>query len=342
MTRVAVATTLSARRWESDLVAKARETALVRVVSRAYDLEDVARYDPDVVVAGSETSWVTTAQVGIWRRHGARVIGIHPPGDQPGRNLFLTAGADEILTDDTPSISILRTIRALATQPTVRSSDGRLVAVTGPRGAPGRTEVAIALAAAAAKRHSTLLIDLDPPSIGLRLGLPPNPGLAEVFESLRYRGELPTGKAVGFGDFSVISGADGGPLSAGLRSELVRTGLSLFGRVVVDLGPWPHEQPLIHHADDVVLVCEASPTSLVRAASLVREWAGPTPRIVLNRIDLHDDLALRRARAALGLEPAALVPDLSSLRHGSRHASPPPDALLIALQPVLRANEATL
>ena len=53
-----IATVLSAREWESAVVAMARETATVRLVLRAYQPDDVSRRidEIDVVIAGAETA----------------------------------------------------------------------------------------------------------------------------------------------------------------------------------------------------------------------------------------------------------------------------------------------
>lgn len=58
--------------------------------------------------------------------------------------------------------------------PTTKAASGRVIAVWGPTGAPGRTTVAVELAAAiSAGGHDTLLVDADTvgPSIALHLGL---------------------------------------------------------------------------------------------------------------------------------------------------------------------------
>ncbi|MFQ5948700.1 MAG: hypothetical protein ACE5KX_07560, partial [Acidimicrobiia bacterium] len=110
-----IATVLSARDWESDLVRLARDGALVRLVLRAYRPEDLEKDAErvDVVVAGAETSWVTPARVAAWRRAGLRVIGIYAAGDHPARDRLEAGGADEIFPDDTPLPVILQAIRFL-------------------------------------------------------------------------------------------------------------------------------------------------------------------------------------------------------------------------------------
>lgn len=76
------ATILSAREWESDLVAHTRETASLRLVLRAFQPGDIeARADDiDVVIAGAEVAWVTPTQIRSWRRRGLTVLGIYQIG----------------------------------------------------------------------------------------------------------------------------------------------------------------------------------------------------------------------------------------------------------------------
>ncbi|NOY56981.1 MAG: hypothetical protein GXP34_13500 [Actinobacteria bacterium] len=333
MSRASVATVLSARPWEEVFVSFARETAAVRVVARAYEPEEATRRSPGVIVAGSETPWVCPAIVKAWRRRGIRVVGIYPAGDEPGRQLFETAGADEILPDDTSSLRLLRTVQALSVAAPPISPEGTLVAVTGPRGAPGRTEIAIAIAWGAARGHRTLLVDLDPPSLGIRLGLRPHPGLADAFDAVRSFGELPDDHARIVGPISVLAGIDGGPLTAALRWELVRSALGSFDVVVVDLGPWPQGETILRQADTAVLVCDAGPTGLIRASMLVDAWQGPTPIPLVNRAD-DPAATTREVRQALGLEPAGLIPTLASIRAAARQTSAPPRELIEQVAPV--------
>ena len=72
-----VATVLSAREWEPDLVAHARETAAVRVVLRAYQPQEIEERaeEIDIVIAGAEVAWVTPGRIATWRRMGLGVVG---------------------------------------------------------------------------------------------------------------------------------------------------------------------------------------------------------------------------------------------------------------------------
>jgi hypothetical protein len=331
MNRTAVATVLTAHAWEETFVSFARESAAVRIVARAYEPSDVTRHSPEVVLAGSETSWIGPSHVKAWRRAGIRIVGLHPPGDQPGRSLFERAGADTVLPETTPVLALLRTIRALSVLDRQIAPEGALIAVTGPRGAPGRTEIALALAWESARERRTLLVDLDPPSLGIRLGLGPHPTLSDAFNVVRTTGDLPPLNRVG--PVSVLAGLEGGPLAAALRWELMRSALGSFDVVVADLGPWPQGKPIVDHASAAILVCDATPTGMVRAASVAEQWSGPTPLLIVNRAGQAD---VTMARRAVGLEPSGVVPPLECVRSASGRSEGPPEALLDLIAPIRR------
>ena len=194
-----VATVLSAREWEARLVAAARESAAVKLVLRAYLPEEVTRRADsiDVVVAGAETSWVTPTRVAAWRRLGIRVVGVHTRADRPAVERLNAGGADLILEEDLDAEQLVREIRLLDPRSRDQSNPrGRVVTVTGVRGGPGRTEIATALAWAAAGKGEASLVDADlvGPSIAVRLGLPPRPDLADCVDiALDRDGEAPVG-----------------------------------------------------------------------------------------------------------------------------------------------------
>ncbi len=325
MRRAAVATVLTAHLWEEDFVAFLRDGAGLRVVARAYEPEEVIRRAPDVVVVGSETSWISPTHIRAWRRRGIKVLGLHPVGDGPGRELFQRGGADAILPETTSMVGLFRAVQALSVVEPSVLAEGTLVAVTGPRGAPGRTEMALALAFGAADRQRTLLVDLDPPSIGIRLGLDPHPTLLEALDEIRADGVPPPVRRVG--PLSILAGVEGGPLVAPLRWELVRASLNSFDLVVADLGPWPQNDSVIRNARSAVLVCDAAPTGMVRASAMVNDWVGPPPRVLVNRA-IDGEQTRRMVRQALGLEPAVVIPYLEAVRSASLKGDQPPGLLI--------------
>jgi len=337
-----VATVLSARDWESGLVVQAKETAEVRLVLRAYRPEEVEEeaHRLDVVVAGAETTWVTPARIAAWRRRGLRVVGIFPCGDSPARQRLVAGGADEVLPDDTPAGDVVRAIRLLrpAAAPTAASATARLVAVTGPPGAPGRTEVALALAWQWAAGRRVLLLDLDveASALAVRLGRPPRPDLVDAAEAVHETGALPPRAVVECGPLSLVVGSTrrgDAALPSHLVADVTAAARSLAQIVLVDAGFRRGDDPLVKGADRTVLVAEASPLGLVRAARLAADWAGSQPALVLNRV--HRSQAAEVAAAArrwTGLEPAALVPERAAITAAARAARPPARVLRRALR----------
>ena len=341
----AVATVLSARQWEHDLVAFARDAAAVRLVLRAYRPEDVEREASriDVLVAGSETTWVTPARLSSWRRSGIRVVGVFPAGDDPARNRLRAAGADEVLADDTPAEAILRVIRLLQPRHTPGPDDdprGPITVVTGARGAPGRTEVSLALALGRAADEPVLLIDLDveAPALAVRLGLPPRPDVTDAAEEVHVTGRVPGHAVRRVGPLRVVVGSHrrDEPEPPGDFFTDVVTAASLGGgHTVVDAGPRRSGDPLLGIADEIVLVAEGTPNGLVRAASVVADWTARPPRLVLNRVpDRQRDDVVDAARRWIGLEPDAVVGEIRSVARRSRESVPPGRALRRALRAV--------
>ena len=289
---IRVATVLSAREWEPGLVAHARDTAALRVVLRAYQPSDIeARASEiDVVVAGGEVAWVTPRQVATWRRLGFGVIGVHPMGDAPAAQMFELGGASEVVPDSIEVSALVQAIRfvAPAADQVVTEDRGTVTAITGSRGAPGCTEVALAYALVAARSESTVLIDADlsAPALAIRLGVPPRPDLTDAADGVREDGRIASECLHQVGALAVVTGSHR-PGETRLRDTLV-TGVvdaakAQFERVILDIGADYDRNSLIEEADSVLLVVDASAIGVVRAAQITSQWLGPQPTLVLNR-----------------------------------------------------------
>lgn len=143
------------------------------------------------------------------RSHGLRLVGIATDAQEAA--LLRSLAVDTVLT--TPlDARMLRD--GVANSATMSSGDGAMqlardhggrqqeraeragtvLAVVGSRGAPGASELACSLAALAAERWKTLLVELDllkSPGLALRLGLDDNQGsLLALLRAMRT-GELP-------------------------------------------------------------------------------------------------------------------------------------------------------
>lgn len=337
--RPRVATVLTAREWEPALVEAARRSAVVRLVARAYQPEDVPVDDLDIIVAGVETVWVSAAQVAGWQRRGCRVVGMHPSGDTPGRDLLIRAGADEVLADHMDPDEVLARLRVLSLEPRPIEPSGWVVAVTGALGSPGRTETALALASILSEAGSSMLVDLDPdgPSLSLRLRLAPQPSIVDVADALRQAPCIPSNMAWETTGLRVVTGAFGrSTLPIAARRDVLLAARDAHRWVVYDAGP-ARDHTTTSDGDEVVFVCDASPTGIVRAAQVMARWLGPPPRLVLNRIGDRPDDAVVAARRATGLEPAALIPYVEQIRLAALDGRRPDRAFRRSLRPLVEA-----
>ena len=326
-----VATVLSAREWEARLVAAARDAATIRLVLRAFLPDEVGSQAEaiDVVVAGAETPWVTPTRVAAWRRLGLRVVGLHARADRPARDRLTAGGADLVLADDLDAEQIVREIRLLdASTPEATNREGSMTAVTGVAGGSGVTEIAVALAWNAAGRGDCVLVDgnLPAPALAIRLGLPPRPDLADVFDHALGNGGPTLEEAPRVGRLAIVPGPLR-PSDPGLKADVVADmaiALSAHHSVVVDVGSGPQATPVIREADRVVLVVSGTPTGIVRLARAVEGWTGPQPDLVLNMVPAgrrHD--VVLAARRWSGLDPVAVVPVSRRVMHAGASGADP-------------------
>jgi MinD superfamily P-loop ATPase len=198
--------------------------------------------------------------------------------------------------------------------------------------------VALALAWrwAAARRTLLLDLDLDAPALAVRLGRPPRPDLVDVAEAVHESGALPTRAVAECGPLGLVVGStrrEDGSLPPHLVADVATAARSLAELVVLDAGARRGDDPLLKAADGVILVAEASPVGLVRAARVAADWAGPRPQLVLNRV--HRPQAaevVAAARRWTGLEPRALVPERAVITAAARAARPPAPPLRRALR----------
>ena len=230
--------------------------------------------DPAVVFVGSDIHWLVRTDL---RSIAARVIGV--ASDSPGARLLFRAGAEEVVK------ATMSPDRMLAVAITSVASDrGRVVEVTGPRGAPGRSEVALALAYASTRSSALVELDHAGPSLGLRMGLNPS---SRVHSN---------------------AGVSLVPAPVGAELPLIESAANRHSLTILDGGPgsqWHH----VVDIDDVIIVGEATDVGIVRLARLCESWLGPQPSLIVNRHRPEQDLGL--VVRATGLEPAAVIPELT-------------------------------
>ena len=338
---VRVATVLSARAWEPALVAHANETAAVRIVLRAFQPRDIETHvsDIDVVVAGGDVTWVTPHQIATWRRLGLAVIGMHPAGDNPAASLLELGGVDEALPDSIEMSALVQAIRFVA--PTDRTEEptqrGTVTAVVGTHGAPGCTEVALGVSMIGARASSTVLIDADfqAPSLAVRLGVAPRPDIADAADTVRAEGTLDSSCVRNVHRIDVIPGSHREAESVIrplMLSGLIETAASRYSKVVVDLGTATPVDELLETFDEVLLVMEASPVGIVRAAQTTKDWFGPKPRLIVNKVDVRSRTEVIDAvRRWTGLDPEAIIAHRNKVHRVASAARPPDRSFTKAL-----------
>ena len=117
-----MATVISPRPWEPRLVAAIAESGLVRLTGRCYDPQEVPAVD--ALVVGSEAPWLDREVIVSFRCRGIAVLGVYPPGDGPAIEMFCAASVDQLFSDTTDPLVILRSIRDLAGRPPRRGMWG--------------------------------------------------------------------------------------------------------------------------------------------------------------------------------------------------------------------------
>ncbi len=311
--------------WESRALAALTEHPGVVVLKRCVDVDDLlataSAGQAGAAVLGAELSGLDATVVDQLRTYGVRPVAVVPDDEvtrarahRIGIDALVTTDriadlADAVLSDPAPVLSAAPTLARTAAPPS-----GRVIAVWGPGGAPGRTTVATALAAELARRRLvTVLVDADPygGSVAQQLGV-----LDEV------SGLLSAARLVAGGSIDerfataqrrlsdhllVITGLPRpdrwvevrpGALTAIVeraRSEtqvVIDTGFSLEQDPVADVGVRPERNGLtieaLEAADEILLVGSADPVGLARLARAIAEVheALPAPplRLVVNRM----------------------------------------------------------
>lgn len=193
---VPVLTAVTGAPWESQLVTTLeRGAAGLAVVRRCVDLADLlaaaASGQARVALLSADLRRLDGDALSRLAGTGVAVVGVVSPGDDEARRRLRLLGVRRVLTADAPAETVAEAVREVlgdvswgsATTwsepagalpdlpdlgdgtPPVAGGDvgrGRLVAVWGPTGAPGRTTVAVTLADELARRGCpTLLADAD-------------------------------------------------------------------------------------------------------------------------------------------------------------------------------------
>lgn len=382
MTLVPVLTAVSDARWEAELVAALERGDLgVTVVRRCVDLADLlataATGQARAVLLSADLRRLDRDALTRLSVGGVAVVGLVPPHDQEAERRLRQLGVVNVLPSDASpadiSAAVIEAVVALTPAPADLASladpraalsqrlppddplalpefdpgSGRLVAVWGPTGAPGRTTVAVGLASELAHRGlATLLVDADVYGgvVAQVLGLLDEaPGLAAACRQAN-NGSLDLAVLAGLArqvspTLRVLSGIARSDRWPELRPAALEQVLSLAGSlaavVVVDLGFCLEQDEelaydtmaprrngatlaVLEAAETVLAVGSADPVGLQRLvrglAELKDAVPGVQPRVVVNRLRgtaVPGDAA-GEVRAALarygGVQDVHLVP----------------------------------
>ena len=324
--------------WESELVTAVEGTAGYTVARRCADLADLlaaaAAGHGDIALVSADLRALDRPALHELASHGVEAAGVVGPGDEPGERRLRQLGLAVVLRADLASHEIddaldsLESLRGATAatgsdqDPTDATGDApgesaraSIVAVWGPTGAPGRTTVALNLAAELALRAPTLLVDLDSygSSVAQSLGLLDEaPGVAAAARSAdqgtldlaalaRVAPEVSRGLRVLTG---IPRAGRWTELRAPSVAHVLSTARGLGGFVVVDCGfsieddeelsydtlaPRRNAATLtaLEQADQLLVVGTADPIGLQRLVRAVQDLAAvpaPAARVVVNRV----------------------------------------------------------
>lgn len=284
-------------------------------------LADLARSDVLVVPAERET--LTPPLVAACDRWGVRIVPLWRR--ETDRRLAESFGLDPLAHDVDP----LEVVAARAVPPTRARARGRVIAVWGAGGAPGRTTLAIELACELARdgrRVSLADADSHAPSLALALGLADEgPGFAAACRQAG-RGELTSAElsriSVALGEVEVLPGLNRPGRWPELGADRVALALEAardwVDETVVDVAaPIERDEEIVSDmdgprrnaatlaalaaADLVVAVVAADPVGVsrfVRAYPELRAVVGATPvRVIVNKT----------RGGALGIDPRGQI-----------------------------------
>jgi MinD-like ATPase involved in chromosome partitioning or flagellar assembly len=331
--------------WESRALTGLNAHPGVVVLKRCVDVDDLlaaaSAGQAHVAVLDAELAGLDAAVVDELTAYGVRPVAVAADVDAAraraghiGVRAVVAAGQVDELAEvvaagaepTEPSVAAAHEAPP-APPPTMR---GRVVAVWGPAGAPGRTTVAAALAAELGRRRlDTLLVDADPygGAVAQQLGildevsgllsaarLAAGGGLAERFATVQRDLD---------GRFRVLTGLPRADrwveIRPGTLTQVIErargeaqlvldTGFSIEESPAADVGARPERNGLtieaLESADDILVVGSAEPVGLARMARAVAELhdrvAAPRVRLVVNRM-----------RATLGWRETDVVDMLS-------------------------------
>jgi MinD-like ATPase involved in chromosome partitioning or flagellar assembly len=289
------------------------------VLKRCVDVDDLlaaaSSGQADTAVVAIEAPGFDLAAVDHLSAHGVRAVAV--VGDEPGAVRATRIGVPtSVLTDDLEGLPAAITTEQEPEPPAPSveiaegPSEGRVIAVWGPQGAPGRTTVAIGLAAALGCRARTILVDGDPCGGAVAQALGVLDEVSGLLSAARLAGNglleerFPSVQRGLDARLTVVTGLPRPDRWTEVRAgtmELLAETAARHGHVVIDTGyslddddvsgrPGRHRltRAALEVADEVLVVGAADPVGLSRLARAVADLreVQPTtrPRVVVNRM----------------------------------------------------------
>lgn len=196
-----IAIAATPRGWAQRLHAHVADHGGARVRVTVLHPDDALAEEHRVLLVDDITSFLTPALVAELQRRGRAVLGVYDPDDERGKGVLVECGVDALAPADADPAELLHTVRELAARlatagpttapaPRAPSRAGAILAVGGPPGGVGATEIAIELAAVLSERGLRVaLVDGDDhaPSLAQRLALPVHPNLRTAAEAVERR-----------------------------------------------------------------------------------------------------------------------------------------------------------
>lgn len=307
--------------WEAATLDEIRQSGRLRLHRRCLDVAELMALSRmcDVAVVSTDLAGLDAEAVLTLQRDGVRVLGVGPEerGHHLGIGTMTVPGQIELDLGEPESVS--------GAEPS-----GRLVAVWGSHGAPGRSVLAASVASAWADagQHVTL-VDADP-----RGG-----AQAQMFAVLdEASGLVAACRSANHGDVAAVA-EHAVTVDPGLRvltgitradmwdqvreapfQIVLRTLAQTSDAVVVDLGPGldPQTRHVLETADQLLVVGRADPVGLARLVralhdlAAVRSVALAPPVVVVNQIRPTSVWSERVVRDAIerlaGIRPDVFVP----------------------------------
>jgi MinD-like ATPase involved in chromosome partitioning or flagellar assembly len=322
-----LAVVFSPREWADRLVRYITDHGGGRVRLRVVEGRVALEEAFDILLAEDITSFLSPRFVRELKERGRMVIGVYDPDEPTGKQRLVDVGADDVVECGVPPEEFVRRITALVSlrlraepsaepgtrlghilingarhAPEADPAAARVIAVGGPPGGCGATEIAIELARQARGRGSTVvLVDADEraPSVAQRLGLPLTPNIRTAAEILFHgAGQLTeVVTPVPAAGFDALPGLghpnDWHQLRPAEAVEVVKDLARAADQVIVNVGPHLEDLTEVGGPDRFGVA-----RAVVRMAGTVVAVASPTPVGITRLLDWLADLKHTAPRRA--------------------------------------------